>query len=84
MFNKKDKGEGFASPQSDVEFITQEFDGGHPAPVAAVTTEPTPTGSANDQLPPPTAHSDDASLAPIFPPVYGPKTSFGSMPWWSE
>lgn len=84
MFNKKDKGEGFASPQSDVEFITQEFDGGHPAPVAAVATEPTPTGSANDQLPPPTAHSDDASLAPIVSPVYGPKTTFGSMPWWSE
>lgn len=84
MFNKNDKGEGFASPQSDVEFITQEFDGGHPAPVTAIDTEPAPTDSMNDQLPAPTVHADDASLAPIVPPVYGPKTTFGSMPWWSE
>lgn len=86
MFNKKDKGEGFASPQSDVEFITQEFDGGHPAPVSVVNTEvnPTQTDSVFDQLPPPTLATEDASLEPIVAPVYGPKTTFGSVPWWSE
>jgi len=84
MFNKKDKGEGFAPPQSDVEFITQEFDGGLPAPVAPVATEPAPSSSVNDQLLAPEARADDPSLAPIVSPVYGPKTTFGSMPWWSE
>jgi hypothetical protein len=38
----------------------------------------------NDQLLAPTARADDPSLAPIVSPVYGPKTTFGSMPWWSE
>ena len=83
MFNKKDKGQGFASPQSDVEFITQEFDGGHPAPesVAPPEVAPTQTESATDQLSPPT---NEASLATIVAPVYGQKTTFGSVPWWSE
>ena len=86
MFNKKDKGEGFASPQSDVEFITQEFDGISPESVSVAAIEATPTqaDSVSSQSPPPALPTDDASLIPIVSPVYGPKTTFGSVPWWSE
>ena len=86
MFNKKDKGEGFASPQSDVEFITQEFDGISPESVSVAAIEATPTqaDSVSSQSPPPALPTDDASLVPIVSPVYGPKTTFGSVPWWSE
>ena len=86
MFNKKDKGEGFASPQSDVEFITQEFDGVSPESVSVAAIEATPTqaDSVSSQSPPPALPTDDASLVPIVSPVYGPKTTFGSVPWWSE
>ena len=84
MFNKKDKGEGFASPQSDVEFITQEFDGGHPAPVSVTAVEAPQTDLVSDRLPPPAPPTEDTAHEPIVAPVYGPKTTFGSVPWWSE
>ena len=86
MFKKKDKGEGFASPQSDVGFITQEFDNASPRPASMAPIEaiPTQTDSVSSQLPPSALLTDDASLMPIVSPVYGPKTTFGSVPWWSE
>lgn len=87
MFNRKDKGEGFSSPQSQVEFIAEAFE-----PENSATSFSTVVENSAEPLevpvsappPPPAQLTDDASLAPIVAPVYGPKTTFGSMPWWSE
>jgi serine/threonine protein phosphatase PrpC len=87
MFNRKGKGEGFSSPQSEVEFIAEAFE-----PENSATSFSTVVEDSAEPLevpvsappPPPAQLTDDASLAPIVAPVYGPKTTFGSMPWWSE
>ena len=87
MFNRKDKGEGFSSPQSEVEFIAETFESENsPSGFSTVVEDSVkPTEVAVGTPTPPTLQStDDASLAPIVSPVYGPKTTFGSMPWWSE
>jgi serine/threonine protein phosphatase PrpC len=87
MFNRKGKGEGFSSPQSEVEFIAEAFE-----PENSATSFSTVVEDSAEPLevpvsappPPPAQLTDDSSLAPIVAPVYGPKTTFGSMPWWSE
>jgi hypothetical protein len=86
MFNRKGKGEGFSSPQSEVEFIAEAFEPENSATSFSTVVEDSaePLEVPVSAPPPPAQLTDNASLAPIVAPVYGPKTTFGSMPWWSE
>ena len=85
MFNKRNKSETFIPPQPFVEF--EEL----PAvdSDASITFIPEADSavleseSLNSVQPQFESLSDSSGL-PIISPTYGPKTTFGSVPWWSE
>ena len=86
MFNKKSRGDKFPSPLSEFEVIPEASEPSDSFPGFSTTVGVGQEQAVPDLTPLPHVlpNTDDASLAPIVSPVYGPKTTFGSVPWWSD